>query len=400
MAATWVLLSKSMYPARLVETYEGTVNDVTIPFDIRLDLIPQLLHKSDSLWTHLASQSPKDVTGFEAIVGESPAIREVVGKASKFALRDVTALILGESGTGKELFARAMHAASHRINGLFVAINCAALSSELIESELFGSVKGAFTGADKDRDGAFKQADKGTLFLDEIGECSLAMQAKLLRVLQPPPGSSSTARSFRPVGGGAEITVDVKVISATNRDLFQEAEEGRFREDLLWRIANVNLKLPPLRKRGNDLELIAEAILESINQDFLVNEPGYVDKRFSRDALQFISSQSWKGNVRSLYNCLLEAAILSASEVIGVNDIASTLPELSTQNTANSYIEEGFKLDDYLNEIKRPYLIQAIRQSGGKKKEAARLLGYKNHQTLHNQLSRLGLSFDEVRDSK
>ena len=400
MAATWVLLSKSLYPARLVETFNGAVNEVTIPFDIRLDLIPQLLHNSDSLWTHLASQSPKDVTGFEDIVGESPAIREVVGKASKFALRDVTALILGESGTGKELFAHAMHAASHRRKGPFVAINCAALSSDLIESELFGSVKGAFTGADKDRDGAFQQADKGTLFLDEIGECSLAMQAKLLRVLQPPPGSSSTTRRFRPVGSSKEKTVDVKVISATNRALFQEAEEGRFREDLLWRIANVNLKLPPLRERGKDAELIAEAFLESINLSFLDNEPGYVDKRFSRDALQFISSQSWKGNVRSLYNCLLEAAILSASEVIGLNDIASALTELPTENAVNMPIDDGFELEVYLDEIKGSYLKQAIRQSGGKKIQAARLLGYNNHQTLDNQLSRLGLSFDKVWNSK
>ena len=199
MAAVWVLLGKTKYPARFWQTHNGKASETPIPFDLTVDLIPDVLRSADAAFHHLTRQSPGQIDGFQSIVGESQAIRLAVGRAQRTALRDVSVLLLGESGTGKELFARAIHAASSRKNKPFEALNCAALPEPLLESELFGHAKGAFTGALKAKDGAFMRADGGILFLDEIGECPPSIQAKLLRVLQPParPAALRTRVSAR-----------------------------------------------------------------------------------------------------------------------------------------------------------------------------------------------------------
>ena len=217
MAAVWVLLGKTRYPAKFLETFAGKSWVTDIPFDLTIDVLPELLRDPDSHLQHLAAEGPQDVAGFEDLAGESRVLRDAVGRAKRAALRGVSILLLGESGTGKEMFAHAIHKASPRRDRPFEAINCTALSKTLLESELFGHVKGAFTGADRDRKGAFESADGGTLFLDEVGECDLETQAKLLRVLQPTAGSRSTQRTIRRVGDHREIAVDVREIAVNVR---------------------------------------------------------------------------------------------------------------------------------------------------------------------------------------
>jgi DNA-binding NtrC family response regulator len=397
MAAIWVLIGKSSFPARLVQTTrEGGVNDAHIPFDVRVDLIPQVLNAADNLWTRLASQSPQEISGFEQILGDSHAIRMAVGIAKRIAQRDVSTLIAGESGTGKELFARAIHQAGARKNEPFVALNCAALNSELLQSELFGHGEGAFTGAKTRRQGAFEQANGGTLFLDEIGECSPEMQATLLRVLQPPPGEKRSTRVFRKVGEDADTIVDVRVISATNRNLDEEVEQGNFREDLLYRLAVAKIRLPPLRDRDTDVGLITNAILKSINEEFAEVEPGYVALTLSADAHALLGRQTWSGNVRALSSCLMQAAILSDGPSITERDIAGVLPEVQSVESPPCLLGDGFSIISHVTEIKRRYLVKAVQESGGIKSKAARLLGLKSYQNLDNQLRKLGLTFETI----
>jgi sigma54-dependent transcription regulator len=197
MAATWVLLGKSRYPATFFQTHKGKLLRTEIPYDLVDDFVPQLLFDPDRHFQHLAAKSPGELEGFREIIGESDDIRLAVGRAQRAALRHVNVLILGETGTGKEMFARAIHSASHRKKQRFEAINCAAIPKDLLEAELFGHTRGAFSGAKGERQGAFRRANGGTLFLDELGECDLAMQVKLLRVLQPPPGKGSCFRRHK-----------------------------------------------------------------------------------------------------------------------------------------------------------------------------------------------------------
>ena len=400
MAATWLLLGKSLYPARLIQGYEGKQAEVVVPFDIRADVISKVLEQSDLLWAHLSISSPQEVSGFHRIVGDSTAIREAVGRAQRIAIRDTCVMVVGETGTGKELFAQAIHAASPRNKGEFIAINCAALSKELLESELFGHVKDAFTGAARARKGAFERAHNGTLFLDEIGECSLDMQAKLLRALQPTPGSKSTDRTFTKVGADKETTVNVRVIAATNRNLDQRVQEGYFREDLLYRLAVINLRLPPLRERGKDITLIAESILMSINNEFREVEPGYSDKTISAEAIYLLEQQKWSGNVRALSNCLMQSAIMARADILEVSDIQAALKESPRTNTKPTTIGNDFCLKSHLKGIQTEYLTEAVKQSNGTKTDAAGLVGYSNYQRLDAQLATAGLTFEEIWESR
>ncbi len=328
MAAVWVLLGKTRYPARFLETFAGKSWVTDIPFDLTIDVLPELLRDPDSHLQHLAAEGPQDVAGFEDIAGESRVIRDAVGRAKRAALRGVSILLLGESGTGKEMFAHAIHKASPRRDRPFVAINCAALSKTLLESELFGHVKGAFTGADRDRKGAFELADGGTLFLDEVGECDLETQAKLLRVLQSPSGTGSGSRTIRRVGDHREIPVDVRVIAATNRDLHQAISAGTFREDLFYRLSVFSITLPPLRERRSDIPHITDRLLTQINRQFEQEEPGYTHKSLSASATAFVKQQPWPGNVRQLYNVLSQAAVLADGATLGRGDLASALGQL------------------------------------------------------------------------
>ena len=392
MAAVWVLLGKSRYPATFYQSYAGTASVTDIPFDLVLDYVPELLQSPDSSLQHLAARSPQEVEGFQKIIGKSQAIRLAVGRGQKAAIRDIPVLILGDTGTGKEMFARAIHAASHRKDGPFIAINCAAMPKDLLESELFGHKKGAFTGANDDRVGAFESADGGTLFLDEVGECGPEMQAKLLRALQPPPEKGPCHRVFQRLGETKDRSSNVRIVAATNRDLMREIRLNRFREDLYYRLAVVTLKLPPLRERRGDVPLLADALLRQINSEFAATEPGYCDKSLSKSAISFLRRHPWRGNVRQLYSALVQASVMSDGDVLKPGDLSAAVAEHGEGDEEDVFkvaLGDGFCLDEHLEKIQRQFLIRGMDEAEGVLAKASRLLGIKHYQTLDAQLERL-----------
>lgn len=394
MSAVWLLLGKTRYPATFYETSRDGKSWITdVPFEL-IDVIPEVLRNPDAYLQHLASEAPGEIEGFEDIVGDSRAIRDAVGRAKRAAVRSVSVLLLGESGTGKEMFAQAIHNAGPRRGKPFKAINCAALSRTLLESELFGHCKGAFTGAERDRKGAFEVADGGTLFLDEIGECDLETQAKLLRVLQPITGEGPAIRKVCRLGEEKDRKVDVRIVVATNRDLHQQILRGAFREDLFYRFAAVTITLPPLRDRKSDIVRLAEHLLGQLNRQFEAEEHSYQHKSLSASAMAFVKSHAWPGNVRQLYNALIQAAVLTDGDTIERRDLAAAsgeLPEAGGAPTASLHrpLGDGFDIEEHLNSVHRWYLQRAMEEAGGVKAQAARLLGMKNYQTLDAQLKRL-----------
>lgn len=394
MSAVLLLLGKTRYPATFYETArDGRAWVTDVPFDL-IDVIPEVLRDPDAHLQHLASRAPSEIEGFEDIAGDSRAIREAVGRAQRAAIRNVSVLLVGESGTGKEMFAQAIHKASQRRRQELKIVNCAALSKSLLESELFGHRKGAFTGADQAREGLFEAANGGTLFLDEIGECDLETQAKLLRVLQPVTGEGASVRKVCRLGENDERTVDVRIIAATNKDLFSAMEAGEFREDLYFRLAGISINLPSLRDRKSDIPKIAERLLGMLNRQFAAEELGYQHKSLSGSAISFVKSQPWPGNVRQLYNALTQAAILTEGTEIGKKELAASIADFpGTNRNSGSILErplgDGFDLEEHLNEIHRNYLRRAMDEAQGVKAKAARLLGIGSYQTLDAQLRRL-----------
>ena len=398
MAAVWLLLGKTRYPATFYETSRDGKHWITnVPFDL-VDVIPEVLKNPDAHLQHLASEAPSQIEGFEDITGNSQAIRDAVGRAKRAAMRSISVLLLGESGTGKEMFAQAIHKSSPRRDKPFKAINCAALSKSLLESELFGHGKGAFTGADKERKGAFEAANGGTIFLDEVGECDMETQAKLLRVLQPITGEGAAIRNVCRLGEEKDRKVDVRIIAATNKDLHQAIEDGEFREDLYYRLAAMTVTLPPLRERGSDIARMAEHLLGQINSQFAAEEPGYEHKSLSASAISFVKERDWPGNVRQLYNALVQAAVLTDKDKIGKKELMAALGEMPskkpTTDIANQSLGDGFQLEKHLETLHKAYLRRAMEESNGVKAQAARLLGIKNYQTLDAQLKRLGVQGD------
>ena len=380
MTAIWLLLGKSKYhPTIFFQTHEGKAWVTDIPFDLVVDYVPQVLRDADARLQQFASKSPQEVPGFQGIVGDSNSLRVAVGQARRAAQREVSVLLLGESGTGKEKFARAIHDASPRKDKPFVVINCAAFSRELLESELFGHRKGAFTDAKQARDGAFKVADGGTLFLDEVGECGSEMQAKLLRVLQP-PDNEPCHRVFNRVGESKPTTSNVRIIAATNRDLLSAIGRGEFRDDLYYRLAVISIKLPPLRDRREDIPLLVQRLLTPINENFEKQQPGYKHKSISSSANGFVRKQPWPGNVRQLYNTLIQAAVMTDGNVIERQDVADAIAEMpgkATTDLMQQPLGDGFDLTEFVEEVQRQYLVRAMKESGGVKTKAAQLLGYK-----------------------
>jgi two-component system response regulator AtoC len=312
---------------------------------------------------------------FEQIVGQSPTMREMLELAHKVAESEVSSVLLqGESGTGKDLVAKAIHYHSSRANSPFVAINCAALPGTLIESELFGYEKGAFTDAKARKEGLFEQAEGGTLFLDEIGELELSLQAKLLRVLEE--------GSFRRVGGLKDLPLDVRVIAASNRDLRTEGEAGRFRSDLFYRLSVIQIDIPPLRDRGNDVRLLAEHYLASFRQRLRKN----IDS-ISDEALETFRNYEWPGNVRELRNVIERAMILEDGNEISCKYLPRALSEdgrLVGGTQADAAQQPNrFRLPPKgvaLNDVEMSLVRQAIERSDGNQTKAAGLLGISRDQ--------------------
>jgi transcriptional regulator with GAF, ATPase, and Fis domain len=296
-------------------------------------------------------------------------------------------LIEGESGTGKELLAKAIHSASPRRDKRLRIVNCGAIPIELVEAELFGHEKGAFTGAMQPHAGYFEDADGGTLFLDEIGELPLAAQVKLLRILQ----EGEVTR----VGSTKARKVDVRIIAATNRDLMTEVLEGRFREDLFFRLAVLVLKIPPLRQREGDLGPLIDGLLGRINE-VSAGELGFRRKKISPAARNLLLLHPWPGNVRELHNTLQRAAVWSDGDVIEADDIRESLLPLEgrpgrSDALLDSPLGQGFDLKDLIGAVARHYLHRAMEAAHGNKTRAAELVGLPNYQTLSNWLTKYGL---------
>jgi len=383
MAAVWIIISKTRFPATLIESSikEG-VKTVSVPFDISAEFIPDLLRKPDARLEQLSSCLPPEAPEFRHIIYRSPNMKRLVAKARYIAPRSVSVLIEGESGTGKELIARAIHESSPRCGKPFVAVNCGAIPSELIESELFGHEKGAFTGADKIKKGYFESADTGTLFLDEIGELSLAAQVKLLRALQ--------GKEIVRVGASVPKKIDVRMIAATNRDLIAEVTTGRFRSDLFYRIAVATLKLPPLKDRPGDIGLLIDYFMDHINKES-VHDPYYKHKKISPAARNFMVQHNWPGNIRELQNTLLRAAIWSPDAVIQLEDIQEAIipsSAMTADNLLNQPIGSGFNLPALMQQMAKHYLKRALDETKGNKTKAAQMLGLSNYQTLTNWIKK------------
>ena len=387
MAAVWLLLGKTKYPATFLQVFKGKVIETGIPFDLRLDVISGIIRENDQKIGGIPDSLLKDASGFNEIVGSSSVMRQAVNMGRHAALHDVNVLLTGESGTGKEMFARAIHLASHRSSRPFVAVNCAALTESLLDSELFGYVKGAFTGAAKDSEGLFRKTDGGTLFLDEIGECSPGMQRKLLRVLQPPVGRPFTFREFTPVGGSKADHADVRIIAATNRNLIHDINSGAFRGDLFYRLSSVSICLPPLRERAGDISILAEHLLSRINEELGAN-PLYTPKRFTAEALRTIETRRWEGNVRELLNAIIQGAVMATSDVIRTEDMGLPVEEPIIDETAEA---DDLNLDKAIDNLKRKYIQMAIEKAGNSKSKAYKLLGMKSYQRLDSMIRSLGM---------
>jgi Nif-specific regulatory protein len=312
--------------------------------------------------------------GFEQMIGRSPLLREALTRAAQVARTETTVLITGETGTGKELVARAIHYASPRADGPFVAVNCAALPDTLLESELFGHERGAFTGADRQKPGRFELAAHGTLFLDEIGELSAAVQVKLLRVVQE--------REFQRLGGTATLKADVRLIAATNRDLTAEIAAGRFRTDLFYRLGVFNVHLPPLRERGDDVLLLAEAFIRT-----LAPRMGKSDVTLSRDARDLLRRHPWPGNIRELQNAIERGLITCEGTLVTAAHLALALPSKSIGPPHESEPARSAPSSMDLQDLERKAIIEALERTQGHKARAARLLGLTRFQ-LYSRLKR------------
>jgi DNA-binding NtrC family response regulator len=309
---------------------------------------------------------------FENIIGTSDAIQQVFRMMEKVARTDASVLIMGESGTGKELIARALHENSERANKRFMPINCGALPENLLESELFGYKRGAFTGAMQDKVGLLKAADKGTVLFDEIGDMPLALQVKLLRALQE--------RECYPLGSNEPVKFDVRVICATNKDLTKEVSEGRFREELLYRINVITIRLPPLRERKEDITLLANHFLRKYEKPL-----GRSPMRFSKGAMRLLMNYRWPGNVRELENTVERAAILAETDVIHTHDLPEKLHEASPVNG-----EVGDSPGMTLEELEREHMRRVLSQVKGDKVKAAQILGI-HLSTLYRKVQRYRL---------
>ena len=360
---------------------QGAHDYLTKPLDfdkLRLTLERAMEHTRLREENRLLRESLGQQFDSQNIIGKSPKMIKLLEMVAQVAPSEATVLISGESGTGKELIAGAIHFNSLRKSGPFVKINCAAITETLLESELFGHEKGAFTGADRRKEGRFSQAHGGTLFLDEVSEMSLMMQVKLLRALQE--------REFNRVGGDATIQVDVRVIAATNKNLLEQINEGAFREDLYYRLNVVELQVPPLLERKEDIPLLAGHFLEMFTDKNRKEIKGFTPK-----AMDNLIHHDWPGNVRELMNAVERGVVLARSNYLGVEDFPFMKDALLPDDPdAASPAEHFMRGDIPLEDVERTAILNTLEAAGGNKSETARRLGI-TRKTLHKKLKTYGV---------
>ncbi len=352
----------------------GAFDYIQKPFkmnDIRL-VVKNALGKQRLQKDVLILKEQLKTPSLENIIGESPAMLELFSVISKLAQSNANVLIAGESGTGKELVAKAIHNLSPRKEHHFVAINCAAIPEGLLESELFGYMKGAFTGAVANKHGLFELANDGTLFLDEIVEMPISLQAKLLRVIED--------GIFRRLGGTADIKVDVRIISATNKDIENAINQGLLREDLYFRVNVLSLKIPPLRERRDDIPLLVEFFLKKYAGD---------KKQISQTAIETLKDYSWRGNVRELENIIERVTLLCDDEVIDVNHLSEEIKQASVAGPV-TVPSDGVNFESLIENIEKDYLLKALERTNGVKTEAAKLLNL-SFRSFRHRLKKYGI---------
>ncbi len=387
-----VMTAHSTVEAALDAMRRGAYDFVAKPFqnaELRL-LVGRALEKSAivvenaRLRAQLAEARPDDPL---EQLGKSPAMRAIADIIRRVAASRTTVLITGESGTGKERIARAIHATSDRSKKPFLVVNCGALPENLMESELFGHEKGAFTGASGKHSGLFREAEGGTLLLDEIGELPLNLQVKLLRALQE--------RKVRPVGATAEIAVDVRVIAATNRDVEKDVAEGRFRQDLYYRLNIIRIEVPPLRTRTEDIPSLVDHFVHRFAE-----EHGKAVRGLAQEALRAVLAYPFPGNVRELENAIERALTLAAGPTIALADLPPSIAGAVTHAAPRllDLPEDGCDLDAVLAEAERRLILQALERTGGVRTQAAKLLGL-TFRSLRYRLGKLGLDAGEDLDS-
>ena len=356
----------------------GAYDYLTKPLDfdeLRLAMERAMDHRQLREENRLLRESLGNHFDRQNIIGRSPSMVKLLETVAQVAPSEATVLITGESGTGKEMIAGAIHFNSPRREGPFVKLNCAAITETLLESELFGQEKGAFTGAHKRKEGRFRQAHGGSIFLDEISEMSLGMQVKLLRVLQE--------REITRVGGEEVINVDVRLIAATNKDLLKEIQAGRFREDLFYRLNVVTLNMPPLRERREDVPLLAKHFLV-----MFAEKNRKTIKGFTPQAMDLLIRYEWPGNVRELMNAVERAVVLANSEYLDEKDLPLALKDETTEGKARP--KQVIPGDLPLEEVEKVSILKTLELTGGNKSEAARRLGI-TRRTLHKKLKKYGV---------
>ncbi len=348
-----------------VEAMKGGAFDyITKPFkfdEILLTVQRALSYEQALAENEVLKKTLKTRYHFGCMVGDSEPMLRIYSFIEKVSRTSSTVLLLGESGTGKELVAKALHTASARNSEPFLTVNCGAMPESLLESELFGYVKGAFTGAATNRKGLFEAADGGTMFLDEISSMPLNMQMKLLRVLQE--------KEVRRVGGTESISVDVRVIAASNENLEEKIANGNFREDLYYRLSVIPIELPPLRERKEDIPLLVSHFISRIEKE------NKIDVDISEDAVEALCSYSWPGNIRELENLLKRTAILSENNVIELEDLPDRVRGRKDKPGATPCLDEDVRLKDYMNNVETAYIRSVLANCGGDKEKAADKLG-------------------------
>ena len=377
VASPFIIITAHTTPQHALEALRaGAAEYLSKPFNV--DDLKLILDKLVG-----AGEDEEEAQDVPNFIGSSPAIRRILDMVPRLAATPSTVFITGESGTGKELLAQAIHAFSGAANGPFLSVNCGALPEGLLESELFGHVRGSFTGAIKDHKGMFVDAEGGTLLLDEVGELTPLMQVKLLRVLQE--------KRVRPVGSSHEIEINVRVLAATNRNLEKAVKENEFREDLYYRLNVLHVHLPPLRQRIEDLSELSRHFVERTCENF--ETPA---KRLTPDALRVLQAYSWPGNVRELENVIERTVALEPTEMIS----SGSLPEHLRGAPEGPVIEqmglpeEGLDIDEYIDNVRRSLMRQALEKTGGHQKKASELLRM-SYRAFRYHAEKLGLANDD-----